>query len=150
MLQLKLLYWHYSLLRKFSHFQPVTRALDRINTILYMRLLMKRLSFLILALALVISILPAQDAFAQSAPSIAKLAKESNVSPNILTKFRKGGLTDADLSNGLKLAKEANASTGMKMDEAAEKILNLRKEGKAWPDIASDLEVKLPKGIDDQ
>ena len=85
---------------------------------------------------------------AQAAPTVAKLAKDFSVSPKLLKKFSKAGLSGVDLGNGLKIAKEVSSVKNLDINDAAEQVLGLKRDGKEWPDIAKQFEIELPKGID--
>lgn len=108
---------------------------------------MIRIKYLFLVIALVVSGVTTLDVDAQAAPTLAKLAKDFKVSPKLLTKFSKAGLSGADLGNGLKVAKEVANVKSLDMNDAAEQVLNLKQGGKGWPDIAKEFEVDLPKGV---
>ena len=90
----------------------------------------------------------ASDVSAQAAPTVAKLAKDFSVSPKLLNKFTKAGLSRVDLGNGLKIAKEVSSVKNLEMNKAAEQVLGLKQGGKGWPDIANELGVELPKGME--
>lgn len=104
--------------------------------------------FLSLFLITVCSGLTISMVEAQAAPTVAKLAKDFSVSPKLLKKFSKAGLSGVDLGNGLKIAKEVSSVKNLDINDAAEQVLGLKRDGKEWPDIAKQLEVELPKGLD--
>jgi hypothetical protein len=106
-----------------------------------------RLKYILLALVFAVSSMMTIEANAQ-AGGIAKLAKEFSVSPKLLTKFSKAGLSRADLGSGLQIAKEVANVKDLKIDDAVEQVLSLKEGGKDWPDIAKNFGVELPKGMD--
>lgn len=108
---------------------------------------MYRVKYVFLALVFAVSSVMTIEANAQAA-SIAKLAKEFSVSPKLLTKFSKAGLSGADLGSGLKIAKEVANVKDLKIDDAVEQVLSLKQGGKDWPDIAKNFGVELPGGMD--
>ncbi len=108
---------------------------------------MFRVKYTFLALLFAVSSLMITDANAQAA-GVAKLAKEFSVSPKLLTKFSKAGLSGVDLGNGLKIAKEVANVKDLKIDDAVEQVLSLKQGGKDWSDIAKNFGVELPEGVD--
>lgn len=104
--------------------------------------------YIFLVLVLVISGVMTLDANAQAASTVAKLAKDFKVSPKLLTKFSKAGLSGVDLGNGLKIAKDVADVKSLQMNDAAEQVLNLKQGGKDWSDIAQEFGIELPQGID--
>ena len=108
---------------------------------------MFRAKYLILVLVLALPSLVTLEVDAQAAPAVAKLAKDFNVSPNLLAKFSKAGLSRADLGDGLKIAKEVANVKNLKMDDAAEQVLGLKQRGQEWPAIAKEFGVELPTGV---
>jgi hypothetical protein len=108
---------------------------------------MFRVKYVFLALVFAVSSMMTINANAQAA-SIAKLAKEFSVSPKLLTKFSKAGLSGADLGSGLRIAKEVANVKDLKIDDAVEQVLSLKEDGKDWPDIAKNFGVELPQGMD--
>ena len=109
---------------------------------------MFKIKYLVLALLLTVSGGLTLEAGAQAAPTVAKLAKDFSVSPKLLRKFSKAGMSVKDLGSGLKIAKEVSNLKNLSIDDAAERVLNLRQGGKNWGDIAGELGVDLPAGID--
>ena len=85
---------------------------------------------------------------AQSSAAVAKLAKDFNVSPKLLTQFRKAGLSRVDLGNGLKIAKQVSGAKNLKMNDAATQVLSLKQGGKGWADIAKEFDIDLPTDLD--
>lgn len=86
-------------------------------------------------------------AFAQpaiSANQVTKLAKQFDVSPDILSKF--GSMNLEEMRSGLGIAKQVTAKGGSSMDEAVNKVLSAAQNGKGWTDIATDFGVDAPVG----
>ena len=106
-----------------------------------------RVKYILLALVFAVSGMMTIEANAQAA-GIAKLAKDFSVSPKLLTKFSKAGLSRADLGSGLQIAKEVANVKDLKIDDAVEQVLSLKEGGKDWPDIAKSFGVELPMGMD--
>jgi hypothetical protein len=77
------------------------------------------------------------------AKAITKLAKDFDVSPDILSGFKDMSLPD--VRSGLDIAKEVSKRGDMSMNDAASKVLGSRKGGKDWDGIAKDFDVKPPK-----
>lgn len=90
----------------------------------------------------------ALEAHAQAAGTVAKLAKDFSVSPKMLTKFSKAGLSGIDLGKGLSLAKEIAQAKSLDLGEIADQVLNLKQDGKDWADIAKGFDVELPQNFD--
>ena len=104
---------------------------------------MQFIKVLLLAVVLSLTSLTALQVSAQSAPEIAKLAKDFNVSPKVLSKFSKAGLSSSDLKSGLELAKQVVNSGDLKIDEAVNQIFSLKQDGKDWEAIAKEFDVTL-------
>ena len=110
---------------------------------------MYRLKYLSLFLFLITAfpVITISEVNAQAATNIAKLAKDFSVSPKLLKKFNKGGLSGVDLGNGLKIAKEVSNVKNLEINDAAEQVLGLKQDGKDWTEITKQFGVELPKGI---
>ena len=107
---------------------------------------MIRFKYLLVAAVLAVSGTVAVHAPVQASGGVAlkAMAKQFSVSPDLLTKFSKMGLSNVDLSNGLQLAKSIVDKGDLKIGEAAEKVLSLKGDGKDWAQIAKDFDVELP------
>ena len=102
----------------------------------------------VMAFALVISGFVAVHAPAQASgteAALSALANQFSVSPDLLGKFSKMGLSNVDLGQGLQLAKSIVGKGQLSMGDAAEKVLSLKGEGKDWMQIAKDFDVELPE-----
>lgn len=110
---------------------------------------MYRIKYLLLSIFLIAAFpsFTISDVHAQAASSVAKLAKDFSVSPKMLTKFSKAGLSGVDLGNGLKIAKDVSKVKNLDINEAAEQVLGLKRDGKDWPDITKQFGVELPKDL---
>lgn len=109
---------------------------------------MVRFKYLVMACALVVSGLMAVHTPAQAAGgavALKALAQQFSVSPDLLQKFSKMGLSNVDLSNGLQLAKSVVAKGDLGIGDAAEKVLSLKGEGQDWAEIAKGFDVELPE-----
>lgn len=82
---------------------------------------------------------------AEGSAAIQALAKKFSVSPDLLQKFSKMGLSHADLSDGLKLAKSITGKGKLSISDAAEKVMSLKGEGQDWAQIAKKFDVELPE-----
>ena len=101
----------------------------------------------VMAFALMISGLMVVHAPAQASgtdAALSALANQFNVSPDLLGKFSKMGLSKVDLGHGLQLAKSIVGKGELSMGDAAEKVLSLTGEGQDWMQIAKDFDVELP------
>lgn len=108
---------------------------------------MFKLKYLVLAFMLTVAgplALQAPVQAAEGGAVIKALAKQFNVSPDLLQKFSKMGLSKVDLSNGLQLAKSIAGKGQLDISDAAEKVLGLKGEGKDWMEIAKEFDVELP------
>lgn len=113
---------------------------------------MYRFKYFVMAMALVVSGLVALQAPVQAAggaAAIKAMAKQFSVSPDMLQKFSKMGLSNADLGNGLQLAKSIVSKGDLNISDAAEKVFSLKGEGKDWTQIAKDFDVDLPDFSED-
>ena len=101
-------------------------------------------SLIVLSLLCSLGAVPA-TAVAQEIGSkaITKLAKDFDVSPNVLSGFKDMSLPD--VRSGLDIAKEVSKRGDMSMNDATSKVLGSRKGGKDWDGIAKDFDVKPPK-----
>jgi len=99
--------------------------------------------------ALIVSALSLVETQAKPSPSapIEQLAKKFGVSPELLSEFKDKGLDMDDLENGMKVAKEVVKKGDLKIEDATEKVLTLRDEGKEWTDIAKEFDVSVPKDM---
>ena len=73
---------------------------------------------------------------------ISKLAKDFDVSPDILSKFKEMALPD--LQSGLDIAKQVATRGDMSMNDAVGKVLGAKNNDKGWDSIAKDFDVELP------
>ena len=108
---------------------------------------MIRFKALLLAAVVALSGLAAVHSTAQAAGggvALKALANQFSVSPDMLQKFSKMGLSNVDLSNGLQLAKSIVGKGELNIAEAAEQVLSLKGEGQDWAQIAKDFGVDLP------
>lgn len=101
-----------------------------------------------LVLAFALASLSPLQAVSQPGPSVAKLAKDFSVSPKLLTRFSKSGLSSLDLGKGLSLAKDISGKKNLNMEEVVEQVLDLKQRGQDWPDITKNFGVDLPAGFD--
>ena len=74
---------------------------------------------------------------------ISKLAKDFDVSPDVLSKFKKMALPD--LQSGLDIAKQVSTRGDMSMNDAASKVLGTKNSDKNWDSIAKEFDVEPPK-----
>ena len=111
---------------------------------------MYKFRYLVMAFALVFVGLTALQGPVQAAEgsaAIQALAKKFSISPDLLQKFSKMGLSHSDLSDGLNLAKSITGKGKLSISDAAEKVMSLKGEGQDWAQIAKKFDVELPDSV---
>lgn len=84
----------------------------------------------------------ASEAQSLGPAAIQKLAKDFDVSADVISKFK--NMTLPDLQSGLDIAKKVASQGELSMNDAASKVLGAKEGGKDWTGIAKDFDVEPP------
>jgi len=75
---------------------------------------------------------------------LTKLAKQFNVSPDVLSSFKNMSLKD--MQSGLNIAQQVSGKGALSMDAATKEVMGAASSGKGWDSIATDFGVDASAG----
>ena len=105
---------------------------------------MQKFRLLIISISVGLMSITAIETRSQTPTSLASMAQEYSVSPDVISKFRDSGLSTDDMKKALEMSREVADKGMLNTDEAAEQILKLKQDGAEWTNIANDFDISVP------